>query len=716
MKVSFRALLVATVCAAVWIPMIAVVVLFNARSQSLLTQATEERLPPTVVRIGSTVFKSLLNAESVARQLALEISLGSLVLVDTPEGLHDLRVRWHNVLRSYNSTSDVNFVTAEGTEHPGRLIGMAEFGTGENLWWYSHPNATMEQWQLNVSSLEPIKLEQVDTSFAWTWLAQMHSARPAGAEECWMPIYSVLGQVWSTFVVNAYQPNTTGANRPLAAYAAIDLVFRDLTKVFAGLTVSKGVSFIVDSVSSTLLASTSEDILTFRQESEDVEAMFANGTRGKTADERRVAAVDALVQRKYGSWAKLSLVLTGGIDTPSTSETLKVDGNRMLVSFSLVERPCLSWVIAVVAEQDSVSVDIVPIIVAIATTFAALVVLAILSVLLTRPLAKLTRRMNAATRLTFQRRESDISLFSEFYKLNNSFKKLSTGIEAMTKFVPMPVVSQIMSHTMAQGGSSQDDLLAVSMKRVTIMFCDIRGFTTLSEKLKTKVVVQMLFEWLGAYTKVIVRNGGIVDKYIGDCIMALWNAPLDTDRPDVRACTAALEFDEVLKDLNEGFRKEGLPEFAVRVGIHTGELFVGNIGCSDHINYTVCGTPANIAARVEQLGKVYGLNPLVSGDVAKSVSDKFVCVWLDDVKLRGHESTVTKIYHLAARANEATPEQLYAAKVMTAIDEPTGTDQRGNTSAEQLERVQDAAADPAMAGYHAALAALASKFSAQTQP
>eukprot|EP00727_Mastigamoeba_balamuthi_P011866 m51a1_g7301 hypothetical protein (680) ;mRNA; f:85802-88107 len=671
MKVSFRALLVLTVCAAVWIPMIIVVALFNVRSQSLLTRSTEERLPPTVVRMGGTVSKSLESAESVAKQLSLDISTGSLAFVDTPEGLHDLRVRWHNTLRAYNCSSDVNFITAEGTEHPGRLIGLVEFSDGENVWWYSFPNATLGQWQMDMATLEPTTLDWTDDNWVWPWLASMHEAIPADAPKCWMPIYPVFGQVWTSFVVHAYEPNTTGPNRPLLAYAITDLVIGDIANVFSGLTVSKGVALLVDSASSTLLGTTSGDVPISRTVDNTTVAVLVNETHGSSVGGRRVRAVNDLVERVFGSWAALTETLDPSYDKPTNPIRITVAGTPMLVSFTLVQRPCLSWVVAVVAEQDSVSLDILPLIVAIVTTVVALAVMAVLSVLLTKPLAKLTQKMDAATRLTFHRRESDISLFSEFHKLNDSFKKLSTGIEAMTKFVPMPVVSQIMSHNVSQDGSSQGNLLAVSMKRVTIMFCDIRGFTTLSEKLKTKVVVQMLFEWLGAFTKVIVRNGGIVDKYIGDCIMALWNAPLDTDRPDVRACATALEFDEVLKVLNEGFRKEGLPEFGVRVGIHTGELFVGNIGRNDHINYTVCGTPANIAARVEQLGKVYGLTPLVSGEVAKSVSDKFVCVWLDDVKLRGHESTVTKVYHLAARANEATPEQLYAHKVMSVIEDST---------------------------------------------
>eukprot|EP00727_Mastigamoeba_balamuthi_P002410 m51a1_g12166 putative adenylate guanylate cyclase with integral membrane sensor (172) ;mRNA; r:2514-4559 len=160
--------------------------------------------------------------------------------------------------------------------------------------------------------------------------------------------------------------------------------------------------------------------------------------------------------------------------------------------------------------------------------------------------------MNQAAHLKFNSkkyRSVGISIFSEFHQLDESFKKLSTGIEAMTKFVPMPVVSQIMMSSMTAAGLSPEGLLAVSMKRVTIMFCDIKGFTTMSEQFKAQLVVQMLYEWLGAFTKVIVKNDGIVDKYIGD--------------PEVKACTAALEFNSVIETLNAKFIKDGIPNFGM---------------------------------------------------------------------------------------------------------------------------------------------------------
>eukprot|EP00727_Mastigamoeba_balamuthi_P012985 m51a1_g8309 putative adenylate guanylate cyclase (709) ;mRNA; r:72736-74915 len=697
MRVSFRAILVATVCAAVWVPMIVVVVLFNARTRSILMASTEERLPPYVVRLGGTVLKSLESAESVAEQTSADLSSGFLTFVDTPLGLRGLRQRWHNVLQAYNSTSDVQFVTSENTESPGRMVGLVEFSSGENLWWWTWDNGTLGQWAIDIETLEPAELQWTYEGFSEYYLPFVRGSVPPGSDVCWMPIYTQVGQVWTSFVSKAFFSNTSGADRPVWAYVVVDLVIADIAKVFAGLTVSNGVAVLVESQSSTLLGSTSSTIQAYRTEGDSVLPVLVNETSGTSVDERRAAAVNAFVERVYGSWDALSHRLDPDYDKPTPPAVITIDGETTLVSFTLVTRPCLSWVVAVVAVEESVSTDITPIIVAVATTVAALVALAVLSILLTRPLNRLSYKMDAAARLKFKKQQADLSHFSEFQKLNDSFRKLSTGIEAMTKFVPMPVVSQIMANSMAKEGH----LLSVSMKRVTIMFCDIRGFTMLSEKLKTKVVVQMLFEWLGAFTKVIVRNGGIVDKYIGDCIMALWNAPLETDNPEAKACSTALEFEKVLKELNEGFEQEGLPGLNARVGIHTGELFVGNIGCEDHINYTVCGTPANIAARVEQLGKVYGLTPLVSGDVAKCVADQFVCVWVDELKLRGHENTVTKVYHLAARANEAMPSQLYAAQLMSTI-ETLAEERKGD--AEVMQCIQDAVGDDGrMSEYHQVL-------------
>eukprot|EP00727_Mastigamoeba_balamuthi_P002345 m51a1_g12107 putative adenylate guanylate cyclase (603) ;mRNA; f:3170-5374 len=582
------------------------------------------------------------------------LAAGWLPLGDAPEELHGLRVHWDSILRVYQSTSDIQYLTAEGSEHPGRLTGLVEFRTqDEARWRWSRADGTLEQWRLNAATLEPTEREWVLPGFGAEFLAQVQGSLPARATECWMPLYSRVGQVWSSFVAKTTSTAANATRQP--AYVIVDLVIGDLATVFSGVTIGNGVAVLVDSSSSTLLGSTSADVLAYRTVGAQTVATLVNESLGASLDAQRVAAVNALVERTHGGWHALSLALDDDYAQPTRTYSVSVGGAKTLVSFALVKRACLSWVVAVAAEEASAAVDAVPIAVAIATTAGALVVVGALSYLLARPITRLGQRMEAAAHLQFSKRQADLSLFSEFRELNESFRMLSAGIEAMTRYVPMPVVDSIMASCATAVGSAaaRDGLLAVSLRRVTIMFCDIRGFTTLSEKLTTSVVVQMLFDWLGAYTKVIVRNGGTVDKYVGDCIMALWNAPLDTEAPDAKACAAALEFAGALAALNADFAREGLPGLYVRVGVHSGELFVGNIGCEEHINYTVCGTPANTAARIEQLGKVYGLTPLVSGDVAAAVGGQFVCVWLDELRLRGHESTVTNVYHVAARASEA---------------------------------------------------------------
>eukprot|EP00727_Mastigamoeba_balamuthi_P010207 m51a1_g5809 putative adenylate guanylate cyclase (715) ;mRNA; r:140096-142331 len=693
MAMSFRALLVASVCTAVWIPLIVVVVVFKAHTLSLSRRSTEELLPPTAVRLAAIVDRSLGRAEKVGKLAAYDLSSGSLVFDETARGLRELRVRWDSALVAHASTSSVQFITAEG-----RLFGLLEARGAPKMWWWTAPNGTLERWRLDSATLEPLQLELVYPAFGADYLPRVRDALPEGAELCWMPVYSMSGTVWTSFVVVARTAESSGS---VWAYAIVDLVVQDLDAALAGLPVGDGLAVLVDSSSSTLLGSTSAAVPVYRVGDDGATTAIPVGeTNGTSVDERRVAAVNALVVRKYGSWHALSLTLGDSYAEPSPAVSVAVGGATALVSFTLVRRACLSWVVAVVEAQQSDPVDAVPVAVSLCAGLLALAALAALSIGLTRPLGRLSREMDAAARLAFSEKRVDISAFSEFQRLNDSFAQLNAGIVAMTRYVPMPVVSKIMSSSAPAAGDS--GLVSVAMKRVTIMFCDIGRFSELAETLRAKAVVQMLSEWLGAYTKVIVRNNGVVDKYVGDCIMALWNAPLDTENPDAKACAAALEFEGALGALNRRFEGDGLPGLRVRVGIHTGELLVGNIGCEDHVNYTVCGTPANTSARIEQLGKVYGLSPLVSGDVARAVGAQYVCVWLDELKLRGHESTVTSVFHLAARTTEAKPSHLIAAETMEAIQELLHSGLKSSTA--ELEwRLQEALSNPEMVEYYTAL-------------
>lgn len=164
---------------------------------------------------------------------------------------------------------------------------------------------------------------------------------------------------------------------------------------------------------------------------------------------------------------------------------------------------------------------------------------------------------------------------------------------------------------------------------MTIMFCDIRGFTTLSEKFKgdPESLVQLMNRFFTAMTAIIHRWGGTVDKYIGDCIMAFWNAPIQDQEHARNACCAALEMNERLQDFNEEFAEkmasQGLEpvQIDIGIGINTGLCVVGNIGSDLRFDYSVLGDSVNLASRLEGRTKNYGVGIVIGSQTAKAVPD-----------------------------------------------------------------------------------------------
>ena len=140
-------------------------------------------------------------------------------------------------------------------------------------------------------------------------------------------------------------------------------------------------------------------------------------------------------------------------------------------------------------------------------------------------------------------------------------------------------------------------------KEISILFTDLRGFTSLSENRAPGDVLDFLNEYLTRMTAVIDRHGGVVDKYIGDAIMALFGAPLELPDHATRAVACALEMIEELEQCNNAFHARGWPQLAMGVGVHTGKVVVGNMGSKDRLNYTAIGDGVNLASRLESATK-----------------------------------------------------------------------------------------------------------------
>jgi adenylate cyclase len=200
-----------------------------------------------------------------------------------------------------------------------------------------------------------------------------------------------------------------------------------------------------------------------------------------------------------------------------------------------------------------------------------------------------------------------------------------------------------------------DDPESYSMKaankELTVMFCDMRGFTNLSEKMEPTELQALLNNLFSRLTNVIRTNRGTTDKYMGDCVMAFWGAPIDTPEHAQLAVRASLEMSQAVRDVNAEHRAKGLPEIGVGIGLNTGTMCVGDMGSEIRRSYTVIGDAVNLGSRLEGLSKFYGVDIVVSDSTRKGAKD---VVWqeLDRVKVKGKEQAVA-IYWPAAPAAQS---------------------------------------------------------------
>ena len=177
---------------------------------------------------------------------------------------------------------------------------------------------------------------------------------------------------------------------------------------------------------------------------------------------------------------------------------------------------------------------------------------------------------------------------------------------------------------------------------MTFMFCDIRGFTPISEQYKDNPaeLTKLINRFLTRMTNVIIANGGTVDKFMGDCIMAFWNAPLKTTDHQMLAVLTASQMQSELAMLNEQLTAENLPNIKIGIGINSGEALVGNMGSDQRFDYSVIGDPVNLAARLESASKTLGHTLIVGEATKKVIDDKFPFEFVDSITVKGKTEPV----------------------------------------------------------------------------
>lgn len=206
---------------------------------------------------------------------------------------------------------------------------------------------------------------------------------------------------------------------------------------------------------------------------------------------------------------------------------------------------------------------------------------------------------------------------------------------------PALVEELIKKHEMVKLGGDKREL--------TAFFSDIAGFTSISEKLTPEELVEYLNDYLSIMSDIILRHNGTIDKYIGDAIMAIFGAPVYSENHAEDACFAALEYQKKLEEFRQNCKENGKPPIYARIGINTGDMVVGNMGCNigknKKFNYTIIGDEVNLASRLEGVNKFYSTDIIISQGTYEKVKEKFVVRLLEIGRVKGKEHAV-KIYHL----------------------------------------------------------------------
>ncbi len=196
--------------------------------------------------------------------------------------------------------------------------------------------------------------------------------------------------------------------------------------------------------------------------------------------------------------------------------------------------------------------------------------------------------------------------------------------------------------------------MKATSKELTVMFCDMRGFTRMSERMEPTQLQELLNAVFSRLTDIIRTHRGTIDKYMGDCVMAFWGAPVDTPNHAELAVRTAMEMAQAVREINADHRARGIPEIGVGIGLNTGTMCVGDMGSDLRRSYTVIGDAVNLGSRLEGLSKVYGVEIVVS-ETARRQAPDFAWQELDRVRVKGKEQAVG-IYYPVAPAGAADPQ------------------------------------------------------------
>jgi adenylate cyclase len=271
-------------------------------------------------------------------------------------------------------------------------------------------------------------------------------------------------------------------------------------------------------------------------------------------------------------------------------------------------------------------------------TALQLAIIYFLTGVVSAPLERLARKVNRIQDFEGENLPSLQSPIREISVLSRAIDTLDAAARAFAAFVPVGLVKQLLQsdHRLELGGHS---------RFLTIFFCDLESFSTLSEEVPSQELMLRVSAYLGLVTHAVNAEHGTIDKFLGDGVMAFWGAPALLDDHAWRACVAAVSIQRGMDALNAQWSEQGLKPLNLRIGIHSDAVLVGNVGSKERMSYTVIGDGVNVAARLEGINKEFRTRICISHSVFKEAGERLCVRPVDDVTVKGRRTKIT-IYEL----------------------------------------------------------------------
>jgi adenylate cyclase len=249
------------------------------------------------------------------------------------------------------------------------------------------------------------------------------------------------------------------------------------------------------------------------------------------------------------------------------------------------------------------------------------------------PLTRLASEMEEVGDFQLSVRRPIKTIFKEVATMDESLLNMKGSLRSFSYYVPRDLVRAMLE-------SGQEATLQGQTRQMTVYFSDIAGMTSIAETMAPDQLVHLLSRYFDEMTQVVAAQGGTVDKFIGDAIMAFWGAPAPTNDHAARACETALRSQRKLAELRDAPDVAGLANIRARIGIATGDVLVGNVGSHDRFNYTVMGDTVNLASRLEGLNKPYGTQILISDPAYQQARESIVARPVGVVQVKGKRECV----------------------------------------------------------------------------